>query len=412
MDRRIIVLFAAICLGFVLLGCSQVFEAGISGTVVTKDGTRDEVVSNVSVFAYTDKGLRNSDLAKFRAGTIKRPSEGSGYVATTTTNANGEFVVNKIVWETKKSEFGKTADVNELYLIFYHEDYVVTSADATIISGSTNQSNVYVMLEGNKDYTTINVTVYDVATWTAMTDSCTLEYQVEGKDSSDSIVISNTGTATLRISYPKDTTPDVTFKLTSPGSGWRMSNRDGGSISQYVQTDVEEGSLNVSLYMKSFDFTLPAFSGDIDGSLTELADPNSPYKAGVDNISISLQYWGKENDEYKWIPFYEVTYADHRTRSERVVQGTDVYYQHGLFSGVGNSGYSIRINEETYPGMGFVIEDQYNHDWDDLTGRTTTIRLRLVFGNNDKEYKFSYTIRNSSDLGHIALTTPITPTPE
>ena len=82
----------------------------MSGKVVTPSGTNKVAVSDVNVFAYTDQSLRDSDFAKFQSGSITRPSEGSGYVATTTTNANGEFVVNKIVWESKKSEYGKTAD--------------------------------------------------------------------------------------------------------------------------------------------------------------------------------------------------------------------------------------------------------------------------------------------------------------
>ena len=238
MDRRIVTaLLAALCLAVALCSCSQVFEAGISGKVVTKVGTDSVAVSDVNVFAYTDKGARDSDYEEFKAGTRTRPSEKSGYVATTTTNANGEFVVNKIVWETKKSKYGKTADVNKLYLIFYHEDYVVATEDATVISDSTNQSNVYVTLEGNKDYTTLNITIRDISTNTAMTDSCTLEYKVEGKEDSDSVIV--TGTTSIRIAYPKGSKPDVTFTLTSPGSGWKMCEDDGELIEYLVLQDVK-----------------------------------------------------------------------------------------------------------------------------------------------------------------------------
>ena len=381
MDRRFIVLFAAICLGFVLLGCSQVFEAGISGTVVTKDGTRDVGVSNVSVFAYTDKGLRNSDLAKFRAGTIKRPSEGSGYVATTTTNVNGEFVVNKIVWETKKSEFGKTADVSKLYLIFYHEDYKPAKADATVISGSTNSSNVYVKLEGSKDYTTLNITVYDVATGTAMTDACNLEYHVEGKEGSDSIVV--TGASNVRISYPKDTTPDVTFKLASPGSSWKMTDKTGKVITQQIVEDVEEGTLSVSLYMKRYEFTLPAFSGSVeyvggDPMVTFDATPTN----GQDNVPVWLEF-ASVSLPGTFVEFNETVSANIKTESVATEYGNTVRYDHGRFSGVGNDGYVITINENN------EYSDAIN--WNAYENSTTAyISLRLVF-NNDKYYDFIYT---------------------
>ena len=387
MDRRIIVLFAAICLGFMLLGCSQVFEAGISGTVVTKDGTRDVGVSNVSVFAYTDKGLRNSDLAKFRAGTIKRPSEGSGYVATTTTNANGEFVVNKIVWETKKSEFGKTADVNELYLIFYHEDYVVTSADATIISGSSNQSNVYVMLEGNKDYTTVNVTVRDVATGLPMTVVCSMEYKV-GDSDWDSVAV--TGNATIDMSFLKNGAHNVTFRLKSPGANWKMCNETGSVITQCIKEDVEGRTLNVDLYMKSYEFTLPAFSGSVE--YLAVADPPEPENAmvtfdatptnGQDNVRVWLEF------ESVSLPgtldvFTETVSANNKTESVATEYGNTVRYDHGRFSGVGNDGYVITINES----------NEYSDaiDWNAYENSTTAfISLRLVF-NNNKYYDFIYT---------------------
>ena len=230
MDRKTFAFTLLILAAVLLAGCSQVFEAGISGKVVTEEGTGSAPVSDVNVFAYTDEGLRDSDLEKFIAGTITRPSDGAGYVASTTTNANGEFVVNKIVWETKKSKFGKTADVNKLYLIFYHPDYDVASDEATVISGSTNQSNVYMSLEGNKDYTTMNITVYDVATHTPMADSCTLAYKVEGKESFDSTIVAG-GASAIRISYKKGTTPDVDFVLTSPGTAWIMCDKDGNVIS-------------------------------------------------------------------------------------------------------------------------------------------------------------------------------------
>ena len=101
MDRRIPVVAAVLAALVLLASCSVVFEAGISGKVVTASGTSTVGVQDVSVFAYTDKALRDSDFVKFVNGEITRPTEGSGYVATTTTNGNGEFTVNKIVWETK-----------------------------------------------------------------------------------------------------------------------------------------------------------------------------------------------------------------------------------------------------------------------------------------------------------------------
>ena len=396
MARKRFCLLALIVIALALASCSVVFEAGISGKVVTAEGTGTSNVQDVSVFAYTDSGLRDSDFAKFQAGTITRPTEGSGYVATTTTNANGEFTVNKVVWETKNSEFGKTADVSKLYLIFYHEDYKPAKADATVISGSTNSSNVYVKLEGSKDYTTLNITVYDVATGTAMTDACNLEYHVEGKEGSDSIVV--TGASNVRISYPKDTTPDVTIKLASPGSSWKMTDKTGKVITQQIVEDVEEGTLSVSLYMKRYEFTLPAFSGSVVFDSNEAAQLTinvDPINAN-DNVQVWLQY--KKAGVNEWKDFTETKSANHMTYAVQASSGNNMYYNHGQFSGVGNTDdYTIRINEDSY-------SDSF--DWTSYNGKTFSLDLRVVFGSEAKVKEFTYTNNSNTNLGNTDFTQP------
>ena len=383
-NRQILSILLSLLIMILLAGCSVVFEAGISGKVVTPSGNNKVAVSDVNVFAYTDQGLRDSDFAKFRDGSITRPSEGSGYVATTTTNANGEFVVNKIVWESKKSEYGKTADVSKLYLIFYHQDYYPAKSEATIISGSTNSNNVYVTLEGSKSYTTINLTVYDVTTGKAMAAASTLEYWKDEESVHDTIALS--GAASIPISFAKGSAVDVTFVLSSPGDGWRMCDKDGSLIESFTVEDVEEGSLRVSLYMKNYEFTLPAFSGDIDGSFSNL-----PNMDDVDNISVRLAYVDK-NDTVCF--FAESDSAEHRTYCTRNVVGNNVYFEHGLFSGIGYSdNYSIVINEENYPDI---------IDWDAYTGKELSVKLRLYFDfSTPKYYEFSYSPLRDASLGHI-----------
>ena len=385
-NRRVQSSLLLLLILILLAGCSVVFEAGISGKVVTPSGSSKVAVADVNVFAYTDKALRDSDYAKFRDGSITRPSEGSGYVATTTTNANGEFTVNKIVWEAKNSEFGKSADVNKLYLIFYHEDYYPATAEATIISGSTNSSNVYVTLEGNKSYTTINLTVYDATTNKAMTSPVTLEYWQDDSESHDTMAL--TGNASISISFAKDTNPDVTFVLTTQGDSWKMCAKDGSLIENVKVEDVEEGSLRVSLYMKNYEFTLPAFSGDIDGSYSNATTPNVD---DVDNVVIHLAYVDKNNAVHY---FTETESAAPKTYSSRFEVGDNVYFEHGRFAGIGyNDNYSIIINRENYPDI---------IDWDAYVGTELTVTLRLYFDfTTQKYYEFTYSPLKDATLGHI-----------
>ncbi|MCQ2411478.1 MAG: hypothetical protein MJ057_00805 [Sphaerochaetaceae bacterium] len=391
MDRKVfgngILVSAVMLILLMVTSCSVVFEAGISGRVVTTDGTSTVGVGNVNVFAYTSKSLRDADFAKFQAGQITRPSEGAGYVASTTTNANGDFTVNKIVWETKKSDFGKTADVDKLYLIFYNKNYYPDKADATIISGSTNASNVYKELESNKDYATINVTVYDVSTGKVLTVASALTCEVEGNTESDTRVM--TGTQSFVISFEKGTDVDVTFKLANDGSRWKMTDSEGTLVSQVVEHDVQKGILNVSLYMKNYEFILPAYSGNIDGSVT---DHSSVYVTDIDNIPVHVEYYGTDGQYHAFEP--TVT-AGHRTYSTAITVGDNLYYTHGHFSGVGYSdSYTINVNTDDYPDL--AITDN---------GKMISVKLRLVFetSGGDKYYEFTQSRMTSENLGHIDL---------
>lgn len=381
MDRRILIAAVLVAALAVLASCSVVFEAGISGKVVTSSGTSVSGVQDVSVFAYTDKALRDSDLVLFREGRITRPSDGSGYVATTTTNANGEFTVNKIVWETKKSEFGKTADVSRLYLIFYHEDYIPVGADATIISGSTNSSNVYVEMEGSRDYATINVNVIDVAGGRTMSSSATLEYWVNRETTEEPDVAVVTGNATVRIAFPKGTEATVRMSLQSPGTFWNFTDNEGKALSGPLTFTVGAGTRTINLYMRNDEIVLPAFSGDIDGRMDAGPDNAS------DNLPVRLAYRDVDGN---WRYFTEVDESQIRTYSRRDI-GDTVIFTHGLFSGAGNTGdYSITVNRDTYPEI---------IDWDSFDDKTISLRLRLEFGT--LQYEFDYTTRTNPSLGHI-----------
>ncbi len=409
MDRRIVSIAIAVALSLLLASCSVVFQAGISGKVVTVSGTSTASVSDVSVFAYTDESLRDSDFTKFEAGTITRPTEGSGYVATTTTDANGEFIVNKVVWETKKSEFGKTADVNKIYLIFYHKDYKVAKCEATVISDSSNTDNVYIELEPSKKYTTINVTVNNVSTDAAMGTACTLKYWVDDSESYDTVTIPASGANTIQISFSVDEdSTTVKYWLEASGTKWEMVDKTGALIdsSTCVSETVSEGTHNVTLYMKNYEFTLPGFSGDIDGTIEDSAsyDPTN----ANDNVPIWLAYFhdeeGEDNDA--WYPFEDTVYANSLTFADDTIANTEIYYKHGVFNGVGNA-TTVTVNEDTFPEI---------TDWDSYSGKNLAVTLAIVTGEYDsttgthkyKGYKFSYTPGiTSTNLGHVTLTTDL-----
>ena len=384
MDRKFIVLISTILLVFSLVGCSIVFEAGISGKVYTKDGTNDKAVSNVSVFAYTKKADRDSDFTKFENGNITRPSEESGYVSTSYTNENGEFTVNKIVWEAKSSEFGKTADVENLEFIFYHQDYKLAKAEASIISGSTNSNNIYQELILDKDFTTVNLTVQDVSTGKQMTSASTLKYELVGSSKEDSLNV--TGLANFTVSYKKGTSPNLKLSLSNDGSHWVMTDKDGNEIPNYTIDNLKDGVKSVTLYMKNNEITLPAFSGNIDNLNFDTNPTNAK-----DGIVVWLEY---KDINGTWVAFEETKNAGRKTSAEERSSGDTIKFYHGRFSGIGNNdNYSIVINKETYPDI---------IDWDNLTGKNIVLKLRLAFGFSPIEYyEFDYSTLVNSNLDYV-----------
>lgn len=399
MDRKTFAFTLLILAAVLLAGCSQVFEAGISGKVVTRTegGTSEVALADVNVFAYTDKNLRDSDYVLFVEKKTTRPSEGAGYVATSLTNERGEFVVNKIVWETKDSKYGKTADVNKLYLIFYHKDYDPAKYDATIISGSTNSDNVYVSLNGNKDYSTINVTVRDVTRNLNMSSNVTLEYWVNADEDVDpeTIVVAG-GNTSFQISYDKGTAATVSLRVRSNGTHWKMVDNKGSIVEDPILFNVGSGTTSAVLYMRNDELILPGFSGDISGMITiNNPDPDNEY----DNKPVWVEYKDKNG---AWIPFEETVSANHRTQSTRTI-GDSILYTHGVFSNIGSDGYTVTINKDTYPDI---------RNWDvEYQGKAIPIEIRLAFLTDStdpsdliiKYYEFIYTNTSGSnaDLGHI-----------
>ena len=405
MDRRITVTLMAIAMAVLLASCSVVFQAGISGKVVTDSGTGTAAVSNVNVFAYTDEGLRNSDYDKFVEGSITRPSSGAGYVATTSTNANGEFTVNKVVWETKKSEFGKTADVNKLYLIFYHEDYKPAKYDATVISDSTNADNVYVKLEASKYYTTINLTVNNVSTNQALGAPCTLKYWVG--DSTEYDTITFTGTTSFQVSFPISVGSSTTIKywLESSGTHWEMSNKSGELIDAdtCVSETIAEGTHSVTLFMKKYEYTIPSFSGDMNLKLSDKIKEEN-----IDDVPVYLFY----HDGTDWKVFSETVSANNVTTSTQVTSESPIYYTHGHFANVGRTANNtIVVNSDSDNDYKDIV------DWDNDYGKTVTFTLGIgfdfrVFDSNNvlqsgdiKIYKFTYTPGSGNTYYSISTST-------
>ena len=104
-----------------LCSCSVVFDAGVGGRVYYVKNGSETGISNAKVYVYSS-------------------ASSSEPLASTRTDTNGNFTVSKIVWETDKGKFGKTADLHTVYIKVVHEDFEMTEPyiTATLISDSSN----------------------------------------------------------------------------------------------------------------------------------------------------------------------------------------------------------------------------------------------------------------------------------
>ena len=168
-----------------------------------------------------------------------------------------------------------------------------------------------------------------------------------------------------------------------------MCQKNGMPEGSHIEAGVEEGTLRVSLYMKSNEFTLPAFSGDIDGSYSD-----KPNLGNVDNVTVRLAYVDTQSAVHF---FAETESAAPKTFCSRYEVGDSVYFEHGRFSGVGyNDNYSIVINKENYP-------DIVNWEaWETGAFTELSVTLRLYFDfASQKYYEFTYSPLKDATLGHI-----------
>jgi len=240
--NRIIKTLLLTVLSFLLFSCSSVFQAGLSGIVTDSDS--NQAIADVKVFAYTSKSARDADYQSWidKNDIYSDFNPSKAYIPRATTNANGEFTINKLTWKTNNPEFGKTADYNEVFLLFYKKDYGLnknTEDNIMIVSDSNNNSNVSQELTSLYLYRTLNLEIRNAATNNLITDE-TFDLNVMVMDALNNeledytIKTTITGQSNIVLTLPKykknkdeafdDFTVNLNANLT--GSTWRQVEKD------------------------------------------------------------------------------------------------------------------------------------------------------------------------------------------
>lgn len=352
---------------FAFTGCSSVFKAGVSGKVVDAESTSSPKagIANVQVYAYTKEADRNSDYNAYIANPTGRfqPST-SSYIGKTTTGDNGSFVVNKLVWESMNPQFGKTADYNRLYLLFYHEDYGLykNTGDVVVVSDSNNADNVYEELTKIRKTTAINLTIRDVATGNPLDTVVKVTVKVPQSASANPEYIvyddqTITGTGTITVTYPRyvdpTATPKVLFEPTvtislaqsSDEITWKQAynNEAHGDpvVTDYAFYGSDEvlskklsgNSINLNAYMKATRLSYSSIEGRVELDGSEAASLGSHLgKYADDDISVWLGYRDAGTGNLRL--FTNVSASVVTASSGNGANGSLI--THGRFTGLGN----------------------------------------------------------------------------
>ena len=276
--------------------CYSVFNAGVGGQVVDAESTSTPKsgIANVDVYVYTDSGARDNDFNNWEEGKTFTPQ--SGYYGHTTTGADGSFTLSKVVWKEYAPTFGKDADVQDLYMLFYHEDYGLTRGQTVVVSDSTSDQ-LYTELTKIRKNVALTLNFKDVKNGSVATTE--LDVEVSVPQSNGKIVAENrvfkgtiTGSGTINISYPrylydsaenksenapkitityKQTADEITWKpcwnADNDGKNYAFRDLDSDPIEKTIPSSTNE-SYSYNLYGKACRLSLPTLSGTYhsDGS--------------------------------------------------------------------------------------------------------------------------------------------------
>lgn len=349
------VLFLAVI--FILISCNSIFSGGTGGTIVDSESNSSpkQGIANVDVYAYISKAARDDDFSKWTEGTVFQPQEDT-YYAHTTTGANGNFTISKIVWETNpfKSEFGKDADLAKIYLLFYHENYGLTKGETLIVSDSSFDT-VYAELTAVRKNTTLNLNFIDVTSQTNTSESVYVKVSVPQLN--DKIKVYEgiiAGNGSINISYPrwknnddkannKEYEPEIIieYEQSSDDVNWKACYNEDNTDKNFafrnltsdpVKKTIKNPAYTVTLYGKRTKHYVPTVSGQYKRTET-VAD---------DGVRIAMKCAG--TTALSETPVFDIDCGEVSTQSE--VLGSTASEKHGIFSNLG-AGYFWTDNEYT-----------------------------------------------------------------
>jgi hypothetical protein len=116
---------AAVLIIIILSSCSSVFTAYITGTLLDEESTEETPLNGITVYLYGNEQLRNADFSQWEKKGILPEASGNAFMVNTT-DGNGEYIFSGFTWHDLFPQWGKTADYQDVYFLYYHRDYGLT----------------------------------------------------------------------------------------------------------------------------------------------------------------------------------------------------------------------------------------------------------------------------------------------
>ena len=299
-----------------LSGCSMVFSSSINGRILDLESRQDGTVQGVAdarVYLYTEKKAWEADYQAYVDGNVSTLPDAPGktsydYFQATATNANGNYQFSGIVWHTYFSQFGKTADRKEIYLLVYHPDYgiarnstpyfivsdVTTELPALEIEDVWNEGLISGRVKNWKDGAALanaSVAIYVPDRWSYTSDGAVDDASLQFPRAATYRVTTDAqGYWSQTIRFRKmpghsDTVNKIKVLVTWPGADWRAEDPAAGAPAGT--------SINAGLVLGDRDINK-------DGRAAMQGDNNDWYllspeiNAGdtvVDTGTVTLQRW-------------------------------------------------------------------------------------------------------------------------
>ena len=285
--KKLLLIVLAICM---LTSCSMVFKASASGQIL--DTESDTGIANTSVFIYTDKAARDADFSKGNTNNAICQSQ---------TNANGEFAIDKIIWESFNSDFGKTADKINLYYIFENElystgKYFKSTNPSQVFSDSSNASSYKESFSKTKEESSITFRLVNVATDEAV--AIAFETSVTAKTDVSKLVKVNEGQ--YNAIHANDAKISGSYSINS--DDYYICDKNGVIASPGTFTDYKVDTKTYDLYVKPAKIEYPIIEGTLSGTITDNASYKITAKVGDTILGETTVVWenvGNSTDKFK-----------------------------------------------------------------------------------------------------------------